>query len=158
MYPNAYREAMGRRTGPGVVEVMPEWGITEQPRSPIASRWFPGEAAVIERLPLQVDLILYGGDDFAMILAVTQPNGDPADLSTATVRSQIRATPSRTSPVLAEFTPALDTGLVTLHLAAAAAEELPESTVYDVKLDSDVTGTLIAGNIQMYPHVTRAEP
>jgi hypothetical protein len=124
--------------------------------SDIGPRWFPGMAEVIERLPVIVNLVLYGGDDFALILAVSDPTGDPADLSGATARAQIRERPSRDAPVLAEFGTELDGGgLITLHLAAADAADLPERTVYDVRLNTGTSTALIAGDIQMFPQVTR---
>lgn len=122
-----------------------------------APRWLPPslDTETIERLPLIVNLILYGGDDFALILAVSTPLGEPADLAGAAARAQIRAEPSSGSPVLAEFTPELGEAMITLHLAAAASALLPEQSVYDCKLDHGITTTLIAGDIRMYPGVTR---
>lgn len=131
--------------------------MASAPRADPAGRWLPPspDAVDIERLPLIVNLTLYGGDDFALIMAVTEPDGSPVDLDGASARAQVRAEPSGSSPVLAEFTAELGSGLVTLHLAAADAEDLPQASVYDCKLDHGITTTLVAGDITMFPQVTR---
>jgi hypothetical protein len=116
-----------------------------------------GAPAVIERLPLTVTLILYQRNDFSLAIEVTEPTGEPADLTGADVLAQIRTSPSSAS-VAGEFAPEIDEGgLIVVHLTAAVSAALPARCVYDVTM-TDAAGqvtTLIAGTITIQPGVSR---
>jgi hypothetical protein len=114
-----------------------------------------GAPITIERLPQAVNLILYRGDDFALVVEVTDAEGDPADLTGAVVRAQIRTAPDA-GQVEGEFSPAVEDNLVVLHLLGSVSAGLPPSSVYDaeVEIEGAVT-TLVAGTIALTPDVTR---
>lgn len=113
------------------------------------------EPVTIERLPLPVDLVLYRGDDFRMMIDVAGPDGEPADLSRSAARAQIRAAPD--DEQASDFTAFIDAGTVTLHLPAAVSARAPARGVWDCRLTDDSFGvlTLTSGTVTMMPDVTR---
>jgi hypothetical protein len=116
-----------------------------------------GEPVTITELPVMVNLVLYGGDDFAMQVEVFDANGDPADLTGAVAAAQIRATPEAPN-VAGEFTPLVQeaAGIVVLDLAGEVSAGLPRVSVYDAEVVAGGrTTTLIAGTITMTAQVTR---
>ena len=114
-------------------------------------------ATTITRLPIQVNLALYKGDDFTFLVTVRDSTGSPADLAGVTARAQIRAAIGSPT-VIGTFTPTIDVpaGNIWLHLDDAVSSTLPASGVWDVEMDRDgeVT-TLAAGSITMTEDVTR---
>jgi hypothetical protein len=116
-----------------------------------------GVPAVIERLPLPVSLVLYQRNDFSLAIEVTEPSGEPADLTGADVLAQIRSSPTSSS-VAGEFVPEIDEGgLIVVHLTSEVSAGLPARGVYDVTM-TDAAGqvtTLIAGTITIQPGVSR---
>jgi hypothetical protein len=119
-----------------------------------------GPASTLEQLPVTVHLVLYQGNDFALAVEVTEPDGQPADLTGATVLAQIRQAP-QAPQVLGEFDPVIeDGGVIVVHLTAATSEALPpRQNVYDVTMTDDAgqVTTLIAGNITTRANVSRAQ-
>jgi hypothetical protein len=114
-------------------------------------------ATTITRLPTQVNLVLYEGDDFTFMVSVKDSSGQPVDLTGVTARAQIRA--SITAPaILGSFTPTVDAlaGNIWLHLADTVSSALPSTGVWDVEIDrgGEIT-TLAAGTVSMTPDVTR---
>src|SRR6187402_844357 len=99
-------------------------------------------ATTITRLPTQVNLVLYEGDDFTFMVTVKNSTGQPVDLTGATARAQIRANIAAPA-VLGTFTPTIDAaaGIIWLHLTDAVSSTLPTNSVWDVEIDrnGDVT-------------------
>ena len=81
----------------------------------------------------------------------------PADLSEATVRSQVRATMTSTDAV--DFDVTVVDNMVTLLLAPAKTQGLADTNVFDVEVDwhSDRINvqTVVAGTIAAAGDVTR---
>jgi hypothetical protein len=110
----------------------------------------------ISALPLTENLALYAGDDFTMLLTVTNPDGSAFDMTGCTPLSQIRVTP-QADPPLASFTCTVSTNTITMILTSAASTTLPAKCVYDVQI-TDTGGrvqTLLAGSIAVTAQVTR---
>jgi hypothetical protein len=112
-------------------------------------------------MPAAIDLRLYGGDDFAMDLTVTDSAGNAIDLSTSTVTAQIRATPIKdaaamTSPPLASFGVGIAGNVVSLSLAHAASAGVPARAVWDCQRTDSLgfVTTLAAGLVYMAQQVT----
>jgi hypothetical protein len=123
------------------------------PRVPVGPLAAP---IVIEQLPQDVNLILKRGDDFYLTIAVDDLDGQPADLTGAAVRAQIRAQ-TESPDVLGDLAPVIEDNVITVFLTSPVSASLPLSTVYDVELtdaQARVT-TLIAGTITLRPDVTR---
>lgn len=111
----------------------------------------------ITRLPIQVNLVLYEGDDFTFMVTVRDSAGLPVDLTGVTARAQIRTSVSAES-ILGEFTPTIDAlaGNIWLHLDDSVSSILPPTGVWDVEIDrSGDVETLAAGTISMTADVTR---
>jgi phage tail sheath gpL-like len=101
-----------------------------------------------------VDLAIYQGDDFTLTLTVTDPAGNPLDLSASTIAAQIRAAPG--ADVAATFTVSVATNVVTLTLPHAQTAALAGSGVWDVQ-STDPAGhvlTLAAGVVTVVADVT----
>jgi hypothetical protein len=125
------------------------------PRAPAARTPAP---VAIERLPLTVNLLLYRGDLFTMVVAVFEPDSDdPADLSGSTAAAQIRIDPD--GNLLGEFAVSIDdaTSTVILQLDGPMSSSLPRSSVFDCELSPGPV-TLIRGTITLDPDVTRDGP
>jgi len=111
---------------------------------------------VISSLPAAVDLELYAGDDFVLLLEVFSADDEPLYLDESLIESQIRETPE-SGTVAGQFTASAEGNTITLHLPGAVSAQLPASCAWDVQMtasDGWVT-TLAAGDITMTPEVTR---
>jgi len=109
--------------------------------------------AVVENLPRTVDVVTYAGDDLSLTITVTD-DGQPADLTGAQVRAQIRTRPG--SPgLLASFAVGIDGNVITIGLPGMITAQLPWLAVYDCELDRDGVRTLVAGTIRTWPQVTQ---
>jgi hypothetical protein len=126
--------------------------ITRQPeaRNPFARLFTVGE------LPERIDLVLYQGDCFTMVLIVFDADGLPADLSGAVAKSQIRLTPPHPD-VLASFVCAVTANEVELYLSHPESTGLPVRAVWDcqITLPDGCVQTLCFGNVTVQPEVTR---
>lgn len=109
-------------------------------------------ATLIDARPAAVNLALYAGDDFWLDIAVTDPAGDPADLTGQTARSDIRSRADM--PVVASFTATIAGNVIHLYLAGADVAGLPQAAVWDCQLADADTVTLAAGNVRTWPQVT----
>jgi len=114
-------------------------------------------------LPATISLSLYSGDDFWLRLEVNNEDGEPLDLSNATVHAQVRATVEAAGEPSAVFEPLISTdelGVVFLHLTWEQSRQAPASGVWDCRLvtNGDVVTTLAAGPVRMRPSVTRPVP
>jgi hypothetical protein len=117
---------------------------------------FAGPPITIERLPQPVNLVLVRGDSFYMTIAVDDLDGQPADLTGASCRSQIRQT-VESAQIAGTLDPVIAGNEITLYLLATVSAALPLASVYDVEL-TDAGGlvtTLITGSITLRPDVTR---
>jgi hypothetical protein len=117
---------------------------------------------LVEQLPLCVNLRFYQGDDFALLIFVTNPNGHPVDLTECSARAQIREAPD-SQGILASFDVEIHHHLISLHLPHGATSNLlrhtvtPNTGVWDCEL-TDWNGwimTLTAGTVTIVPEVTR---
>jgi len=103
-----------------------------------------------------VNLVLYRGDDFAFSLTVWEEDGAEADLSAATIRAQVRATPDSPDPVLTDLVVDITANVVELHLPAAESAKLPRTATWDCEMVRNAwTTTLAAGNLVVNADVTR---
>jgi hypothetical protein len=111
--------------------------------------------AVITQLPACVNMELYAGDSFTLRIDVTDGAGDPADLSGAVIRAQIRTTPESTN-IAGQFTPTIQGSAILLDLTSEVSTRLPARTVWDVDMTrGDRVITLAAGTITLTPEVSR---
>jgi hypothetical protein len=110
-------------------------------------------------LPPTVDLTLYAGDDFSMVLNVFDNGGLPVDLTGVTAEAQIRAN-AAADIIEADFictVGASGANTVQLVLASVDSAVLPSSCVWDCQLTfpGGVILTICAGKITMTAEVTR---
>jgi hypothetical protein len=108
----------------------------------------------IVALPQVVNLTIYRGMDFTLLVDVTSPEGDPADISGRIVVAQIRGTPE-SDTVAGEFQPTIADSTIVLYLAASVTELLPDSARWDVWLCDYPRTPLAAGLLTVEPRVTR---
>jgi len=109
----------------------------------------------IERVPIIVNLLLYAGDDLGFALVMYEPDGTDADLSDATVRSQIRATPAA-ADIAGEVLCGIEDNVIQLHLLGEVTQNLPPAAVWDVELTRHgLVTTLVNGTVRTTPDVTR---
>jgi hypothetical protein len=109
----------------------------------------------ISALPSQLDLELYGGDDFALTLTLTNPDGSPIDVSTAAVTAQIRQRPG--ADIAASFACSGAGNVVTLWLGQNDTQDLGGNFVWDCQVawPGGPKSTLVAGEVVITPDVTR---
>lgn len=118
-------------------------------------------ATIISALPEPVNLALYAGDDITLRVTVTDADGDPVDLTGATVESHVRATAA--GPLAAAFESQIDdpaSGVAFIHLTPDATAQLPARAVWDVQAsfnDGANVTTLAAGTVTVAAQVTRDE-
>lgn len=125
--------------------------LTVRPRAvaPLAA------AGQIVRQPVEVDILTYAGDDLNWQLVVSNPDGTPTDLSTATVRAQVRATPPDVMD-LGDLDVYVYGNAVSIILTAAVSAVLPASAVWDCEMTLDgLVTTLAAGSVTTVTDVTR---
>jgi hypothetical protein len=110
----------------------------------------------VSALPSLLNLELYAGDDFALTLTLTNPNGDPVDVSTATVEAQIRTKPGSTD-IAASFACSGAANVVTLWLYKNGTQDLAGDFVWDcqVKWPGGPNSTIVAGVVAITADVTR---
>lgn len=111
-------------------------------------------AAALSAVPLDQPLILYQGDDWRLDIVVTNPDGTPADLTGATVSSQVRRTPDA-AEVLGEFTATIEGNTIHLHMPASTSATIT-SGVWDCQLATPDVVTLVGGKLTVPLEVTRA--
>jgi len=104
-----------------------------------------------------VNLNLYAGDDFVMVVTVQNDDGSAVDLTGYTAVSQIKTRIGDATP-LATFTCVTGgtAGTVTMTLPNAESASLTSGVVYDMQITSSggVITTLIAGSLTINPQVT----
>jgi len=131
----------------------PPPAVTLRPQPPIR---IDGTTVVVTQLPADVRLNLYAGDSFTVDLELLNPDtGEPLDLSSTTVRSQIRAVPG--APILDTLNPAVEGNRIRLNLTPEASAVLPANTRWDVDTTTDdgwVT-TLAGGTLNLAAEITR---
>ena len=102
----------------------------------------------------QYDLEIYQGSDFSIQFQLNDAAGQPLNLSSATVASQIR---DFTGVLVATFSVVNQAlGLTTLSLARSVTTDLPIGRhKYDVWLRlSGVDAPIIEGNVVVRPRIT----
>lgn len=119
-----------------------------------------GQATTVTALPVQVDLVLYRGDDFYLDIAVTDSSNAALPMTGKTPAAQIKAADTDPAP-LASFTCTVDTtttNIIHLHLANADSALLPDAAVWDCQITDDSSNdilTLVSGAITTSGDVTR---
>jgi hypothetical protein len=110
----------------------------------------------VGELPAAVDLLLYAGDDFRIVIDVTDGADAPVDLTGHTPKAQIRATTDAAAPLVA-FAATVAANAVTLVLTSVQTTALPATAVWDVQLTDPaaVVTTLAYGKVSTTPEVTR---
>jgi hypothetical protein len=104
--------------------------------------------------PAEVDLWLYQGDDFALTLTVTNPDGSAANLTGATFLAQVR---DINGVLLATFNPTVAANVVTLALPHAVTAGLPAAGLWDCQMtgSSGSVQTLAGGAVHRNGDVSR---
>jgi hypothetical protein len=113
---------------------------------------------VVLSSPMKVDLQVYRGDTGQFRLSVTDPNGNPVNLSGYTWDGDIRLKAADTAAVTSfTITPVVgDTSSVDVALTALESELLSGTMVYDIEMrKTGVVSTLIYGNITVTQDVSR---
>jgi len=112
-------------------------------------------AIAVGRLPTQVNLSVYQGDDFFLKITVDDTTS-PVDLTTYTAKAEIRS--SGSTPTKTEFDVTIvDAVTLLLHLTNANSLLLTGNGVWDVQV-TDPTGlvtTLAGGSLTLVKDVTR---
>lgn len=113
-------------------------------------------AQIVGRLPQEVDLILYRGDDFFLDITVTDSGGMPIDLTGSTAAAQFRNT-TEDPNALASFSATVAGNIVHLHLLASDAALLVPECVWDIQVtdSAGVVTTLAFGAATVTSDVTR---
>jgi hypothetical protein len=116
----------------------------------------PRATAAVGALPAVCDLAIYQGDDFWIKLIVTDTAGQAADLTGATAKAEIRATPGA-DEVAATFEPTIAANEITLYLASADSAILAGKLAWDCQTTdaAGFTSTLVRGAVTVEPEVTR---
>lgn len=116
-------------------------------------------SVVVLSSPTKVDLAVYRGDTGQFRITVSDPDGNPVDLSGATWDADIRAKATDPTPITSfTVTPvAGDTSSVDVILSAVESDLLtPGTLVYDVEMRKvGAITTLIYGNITVTQDVSR---
>jgi len=99
---------------------------------------------------------IYGGDDFAPTLTVTNPDGTPADLSGYSFLAHIKTSPSAPD-VLGEWQLVVNGNVITMYLDHLLSASLPPWCVWDVEMVNIGGGTitLLTGTLSVKERVTR---
>jgi len=119
----------------------------------------PAAAApvTVDALPAVVNLLAYQGDDYFLNLFVTDPAGDPANLTGCTAKAEVRVTTADAAP-LASFTATVAADQVSLHLPHVEAAKLTAGTLrWDCQLTdaAGVVTTIASGTVVVTAEVTR---
>lgn len=122
---------------------------------------FPGEEpagdAGVTRLPQNVDLSIWQGDEQEFYIELTNDSGSPIDLSTSTAQAVIRA--SYTSPTAYTFTCSLVGGTVNkfkVFMSSADCALIPPGDYiwnFQVTKPSGGVRTYLAGDVKVYAEV-----
>jgi hypothetical protein len=111
-------------------------------------------ATTVTALPIEVDLVLYQGDDFYLDLIVSNPDGTDADLSTAIATAEIHTNTATTTP-LAVFNATIIGNVIHLHLPSGESTNLTAPGVWDCQIATPDITTLVAGRVTPTAEVTR---
>ena len=118
----------------------------------------PAGPVTLTSLPRKVDIHTTRGDDFLFRLTVTDPDGQPVDLSAVQVEAHIRRAPD--DGVLAgAFAVSTDENHIALRLHHDTSAGLPLRAVWDCQVVLGADGwvvTIVAGSLTLTPDVTRA--
>ena len=133
-----------RSLGPKPVSIPPPIGV------PTTS------TITLTELPTPVNLSLYSGDDFTMILTVMNPDGTPTNLAGTTVKSQIRPNPA-SSTISATLHWAIQANVITLSLIGTDSQNLVGNYSWDCQITNTnaIVQTLVAGTATFTQDVTR---
>jgi len=114
-------------------------------------------AQVVGQLPLNVDLVLYRGDDFFLDVTVTDPDGNPYPLTGYTATAQMRQQPPDPDPPTATFMCSIAGNVVSLHLPHAESQFPPDQLAWDVQIvdGAGLVTTLAYGQATFTGDVTR---
>jgi hypothetical protein len=105
----------------------------------------------------KLNLTIDQGSDFATSFVVSDDNGNPLDLSTYTLASQIRKTYTSSTYYSINAT-ANSSGIVVMRLNANTSNLIPAGRyVYDVELtsSSNAVSRAVEGIVTITPSVTR---
>jgi hypothetical protein len=114
-------------------------------------------------LPGKLDLDLYRGDDarFYFRVWLNSARTQPADLSEATAKSEIRDKVGATGTLIGAFTCTIEApNIVNLTMTAAESTVLPGKGVWDLQLtyENGNVRTLLYGAVKVVNGVTDAAP
>lgn len=116
-------------------------------------------SVVVLSAPMKVDLAAYRGDTGQFRITVTDPGGNPVNISTYTWDGDIRLKATDPTPITNfTITPvAGDTSSIDVKLSITQAELLvPGTLVYDIEMRSPTAvATLIYGNLVVTQDVSR---
>jgi hypothetical protein len=130
--------------------------IVRMPRPTPTDVTTAGGVTTVNELPIPVNLNLYTGDDFSMMLTLTNPDNTPTDLTGASFLAEIRqSAPSKT--VAATFAVATAANVITLSLTNEQTQSLVGKFVWDCQITSStgIITTLAAGKVTFTQDVSR---
>jgi hypothetical protein len=116
----------------------------------------PTRAATAGRLPTQIDLTVYQGDDLFLRVTVGDAT-NPVDLTGVTPTAEIRLTTDNATPMATFDCSVLDATTLMLHLTHDESTAMTGNGVWDLQI-VDVAGlvtTLAYGAITLIKEVTR---
>jgi hypothetical protein len=107
----------------------------------------------------RADLCVYQGDDYSVIVVVSNPDGTPADLTGHTARAQIRRGPADTNETVdATITATIVSPNITLAMSHTETATLTSGGyAWDLELTypSGVVKTILQGKVNVSLEVTR---
>lgn len=109
----------------------------------------------IGTLPPQVNLVLYQGDDFFLVVTVDNA-GSVIDLTSYTAQATIRLSTGATSVLAAFVCTVRDGTTLDLHLPSAESTKLDKACVWDLQIvdPAGITTTLCSGTVSVSKQVT----
>jgi len=108
----------------------------------------------------KADLEIYQGDTYSAAIAVSNPDGTPANLTGYTAAAQLRRGPADSDPVIvANFSTAVVSPNITISLPSWQTADLSGSYLWDLQITSPgpglATTTILTGRAKVTPEVTR---
>lgn len=92
-------------------------------------------------------MTLYRGASFILTIAVTDPAGDPVDLTGATARAEIRTRAAKASSLILDLAPSITDaagGIITINVPAATTAVLePQTGKWDLLVETSGGDTLL---------------
>ena len=106
--------------------------------------------------PLPVDLFIYRGDSGRFRVAVTDPAGNPLDISAATWRCDVRSNPDAQTTIVSFTVNQAEPAIVEVVVDALKSALLVDQSVWDLEMTlGGEVQTLMAGTVHVHKDVSR---